>query len=45
MGTRGYGSFEDLGCVVYSNRAAIGEFYAQPSDVDIVDPNTPKLYK
>lgn len=43
MGTRGFGSFEELGCVVYSNRAAIGEYYAVPGAVNIIDPNTPKL--
>lgn len=43
IGKKGFSSFEDLGCIMYSNRGAIGSYYPTPNSNNFVDPNTKKL--
>lgn len=40
---RGYSSFEDLGCVIYSNRGAIGYFYDTVNEESVGYPTPNKL--
>lgn len=43
IGKTGFSSFEDMGCVMYSNRGEIGKYYSTPNINNFVDPAISKL--